>query len=177
MILAAVVASCFGVLQYPHSDFNIGETVLYRSRGVTQGRVLFHRTGLKLGEVTGVDPSGQVRVTPWDYPNRFYPGGVVGLDGKPKDGSEVLPVSEVFHEIPCIRSESGSEYRVGAVRQLQVGRSRFEDRHAMRIFENGSALFFREQRDEEAYSSFGNRLFLEKLAPTMIRTLVPQQEE
>ncbi len=97
----------------------------------------------------------------------------MGPDGRPKDGSEVLPVSEVFHEIPCIRSESGAEYRVGAVRRLQVGRSRFEDRHAMRIFENGSALFFREQRDEEAYSSLGNRLFFEKLAPTMIRTLTP----
>jgi len=171
MILAAVVAGCFGVLQFPHSDFKIGETVLYRSRGVTQRRVLSHSTGLKLGEVTGLAPAGQVRVTPWDYPNRFYPGGVVGLDGKPKDGSEVLPESEVFHEISCLRDESGNEVRSGFTMRLQVARSRFEVRRVMRIFENGAGLFFRNFEDEVAYLERGNGLFADKLAPTLIRFL------
>jgi hypothetical protein len=136
-----------------------------------------HRAGLKLGEVTGFPEEGRIKVTPWDYLNRNYPGHVIGLDGKPKNGSEVLPLKEVFHEVPCFQDQSGKQYTPGFERRLKVGRSRFESRHAMRVFENGAALFFRETRDEEAYSSLGNRLFFEKIAPTMIRTLAPLAEE
>jgi hypothetical protein len=172
MFLSAFVASCFGVHQVPPHPFQPGETVLYKSRGVTHGRApLSHASGMKLGEVTGFPREGQVQVTPWDYPNRFYPGGVVGLDGRPKDGSEELPESEVFHEVSCVRNQSGREFRVGFDMRLQVGRSRFEARRAMRIFENGYGLFFRNSEDEESYSHQGNSLFFEKGAPTLIRFL------
>ncbi|MBU6154534.1 MAG: hypothetical protein KGP28_09560 [Bdellovibrionales bacterium] len=136
-----------------------------------------HPAGLKLGEVTGFPEEGRIKVTPWDYLDRNYPGHVIGRDGKTKDGSEVLSSKEVFHEVPCFQDSSGNQYTPGFERRLKVGRSRFENRHAMRVFENGAALFFRELCDEEAYSSLGNRLFFEKIAPTLIRTLLPQREK
>jgi hypothetical protein len=176
MILTAFAAGCFGLFEYPHRAFQPGETVLYLSQRYTQGRVVHHRAGFKLGEVTGIEGNGRIRVTPWDYPNRWYPGGVVDLDGKKTDGSEELPESGVFHETNCLRAASGAEYRPGESRRLRIARARFEERHALKIFENGYALFFRNQADEEAYDRTGNRIFQEKQTPTMIHPLLGEDE-